>query len=66
MIKELTAIVYVPGDEIEFKKYRHNLKNTQYYISKFCDDMKKKFAKAEYINFYYKQSGQFKERIYLQ
>lgn len=70
----LVAIVFVPvgfeGEngkkEYSCKKYRHNIKNTDHYISKFCRDMKAKFPDAEYINFYYKDTGSFKERIHLE
>lgn len=60
----LIAIVFVKGQQP--KKYKHNLKNTPWYIAKFCKDMKRKFPGAEYVNFYYKASETFKERIYLE
>jgi len=64
----LVGFVFVkePGGEYSVKKYTHNIKDTQHYVSKFCNDMKRKYPTAEYINFYYKQSQTFKERIYLE
>lgn len=70
-VNYLIAIVFVrTGTTPQFepiydcKKYRHNLKDTTHYITKFCRDMKHKFPSTEYINFYYKDTGAFKERIY--
>jgi hypothetical protein len=66
MTKFLIAIVYTPGDPRgDFKKYVHNIKNTDHYKSKFCNDMVKKFSCAQYVNFYWKISGGFLERRYL-
>ena len=67
MTKYLTATVFVKiNSKFEGKKYIHNIKDTSHYISKFCNDMKRKFPAAEYINFYYKHNGEYKERIYLE
>ena len=67
MTKELSATVFVlVNNKLEGKKYIHNIKNTSHYIGKFCNDMKKKYPTAKYINFYFKHSGEFKERIYLE
>jgi len=80
-IKYLTATVFIPNGKGSLlndnkviqtfpvyicKKYIHNIKDTQHYIGKFCNDMKVKFPTAEYINFYYKHNGEFKERINLE
>lgn len=64
----LIAIVFVkePGDRYSAKKYIHNIKNTSWYVGKFCGNMKRKFPTAEYVNFYLKGSGTFKEKIYLE
>jgi hypothetical protein len=68
MIDFLSAIVFVKISEDNYsaKKYTHNIKDTQHYVSKFCNDMKRKFPTAEYINFYYKKDGAYKERILLE
>lgn len=67
MIKELTATVFVKvGNIYQGKKYTHNIKDLQHYIGKFCNDMKIKYPTADYINFYYKHNGEFKERIYIE
>jgi hypothetical protein len=60
----LIAIVFVKDQQP--KKYKHMIKNNPHYISKFCRDMKRKFPGAEYVNFYYKASETFKERVYLE
>jgi len=64
----LVAIVFVKNGAGGHwcKKYKYNIKNTPWYISKFCKDMKRKFPGAEYVNFYYKASETFKERVYLE
>jgi hypothetical protein len=61
----LIAIVFIPDGRGEFdcKKYRHNI--TVKYMARFCADMQKKFPAATYINFYLKNTAEFKERIYL-
>lgn len=67
MIKYLIAIVIVEVEQGKFegKKYRHNIKDTEHYIRKFCHDMRYRWITARHINFYYKQSGAFKEKIIL-
>ena len=63
----LVAIVFIKNNGfIECKKYSYNIKDTTHYISKFCNDIKQKFPMAEYVNFYYKNSRNFKERINLE
>lgn len=62
----LVALVFVPDDAPQFKKYQHSIKDKIHYITKFCSDMKKKFPGARYVNFYYKHTQKFKERIYLE
>jgi len=67
-IKSLTAMVFVKqaNGTYDVKKYSHNIRDNAHYIGKFCNDMKRKFTSAEYINFYHKKDGVFKERIYLE
>ncbi len=48
------------------KKYQWSIKYNQHYVSKFCNDMKRKFFNAEYVNFYNKETREFLERIYLE
>lgn len=55
----LVAIVaHRVGDELQFAKYRHNLKNTEHYKRKFLKDMKAKFI-VVHVNWYDKQTGAF-------
>lgn len=64
----LIGIVIVPDDNGKFsgKKYVHNIKDTDHYKNKFCNDMKRKFPTAIKVNFYYKKSGEFLETIHLE
>lgn len=64
----LIAIVIVPDGSGGFsgKKYVHNIKDTDHYKNKFCNDMKRKFADAIKVNFYIKKTGEFLETIHLE
>lgn len=70
--RELVAIVFIPSGCLDqqgkmiydCKKYEHNI--FERYIPKFCNDMKAKFPAAEYINFYWRDRPNFKERVYLE
>lgn len=58
----LTAIVYTakkePGTKSQFLKYR-NIKNTEKSRASFINSMKKKFASAEHVNFYDRETEEF-------
>lgn len=63
----LIAMVFLRNTDGTNKvlKYRHNIKDRTDYITKFCKDMDRKWPNVWYINFYYKDSAVFKERVYL-
>lgn len=65
----LNAVVIVPDPvqpgKFTGKKY-HRIKNSDDKKAKFCKFAKEKFSTALYVNFYWMQSGNFFERIYLE
>ena len=66
-IKLLTAIIYCNQPQVngnQFLKYR-KISDTTAGISKFLL-FAAKFPGAQYVNFYYRDTKKFKERIHLQ
>lgn len=66
--KLLNAIIFCdPPDQVSGNtalKYR-KIGNNQKSITSFLE-FARKFPSAQYVNFYYRESRMFKERIYLQ
>lgn len=67
--KYFNCIIYCSEKEgraqTHFLKY-HSIKNTDRHKGEFLAFAKKKFASAQYVNFYDKVTKQFVERIHLE